>query len=112
MLWGELAVLVAEIFAELLVTLGGINQLDFAFPWFGLVVAENPYVGGDPCIVEEVVGELDDGVEEIVLDDVASSIALSSACIAGVEAGAVVNRGNALALWTLRERLDLSDHFH
>ena len=77
----------------------------------GLLVGENPDIGGNTCVVEDVVGQLDDGIHQIILYHIATDIALATACIARKQTGAVVNRGNARALWLLLKWLHLIDHF-
>lgn len=109
---GEGAVFLAEVFAKLFVEVGGVDELDFAATGFGFVVAEDPDVGGDVGVVEDVVGQLDDGFEEVVLDEVLADVAGAAASIAGEESGAVVDGGDAAAGGCVLEALHLADHLH
>ena len=59
-----------------------------------------------------LANRLDDGFEQVVLDDVASDVALAAAGVAGEQAGAVVHRGDARADAGLARRLHLADHLH
>ena len=43
----------------------------------------------------QVIGQLDNGFQQIIFNDVAADIALSAAGITGEKAGPIVNRGNA-----------------
>ena len=82
---GEGAVFRSEVFAELFVELGGIDELDLALAVLGLLVGEHPDVGGDAGVVEDVVRELDDGFQQVVLDEVLADVTGTAAGIPGEE---------------------------
>ena len=105
---GQLAVLLAQVLAQRLVPLGGVDELHLAPPVRGLAVAEHPDVGGDAGVVEHVQRQGDDGLEPVVLDDPAADVALALAGVAGKQRGAVVHLGDAAA--ELRVLLHLAEH--
>ena len=94
---GEFAVLLAEVFAERLEPLRGVNELHLALAVLGLAVGEHPDVGGDAGVVEEVQRQGDDGFEPVVFDEPAADVALALAGVAGEEGRAVVDLGDAAA---------------
>ncbi|MNN27444.1 hypothetical protein D3C81_1409800 [compost metagenome] len=63
MLWGKFTVFVAEIFAQFAIQQAGVDQLHLASALRRLVAGEQPDIGGDAGVVEQVVGQLDDGIE-------------------------------------------------
>lgn len=109
---GEGAVLFAEVLAQLLIQLRGINELDLALTLLGLVIGQHPDVGGDAGVVEDVVRQLDDGLQVVVLDEVAADIAGTAAGIAGEEGGTIVTCGDAGAERAVLKPLHLGDHLH
>ena len=58
----ELAVLLAEVLAERLEPLGGVDELHLALAVLGFPVGEHPYIGGDAGVVENVERQRDDGL--------------------------------------------------
>ena len=93
----ELAVLLAEVLAQRLEPLGGVDELHLALAVRGLPVGQHPDVGGDAGVVEEVERQGDDGFEPVVLDEPAADVALALAGVAGEERRAVVDLGDAAA---------------
>ena len=68
------------------------------FPLRGfLSVGEDPDVGGDAGVVEELLGQGDDGLQPVVLDDPAGGFALAAAGVAGEERRTVEDDGEAAA---------------
>ena len=72
-----------------------------------LLVGENPDVGRNACIIENVVGQLDDGIHQVILYHVAADVALAAACITREKTGAVMNGGDARTLRLLVQWLHL-----
>ena len=93
----ELAVLLAEVLAQRLEPLAGVDELHLALAVRGLPVRQHPDVGGDAGVVEEVERQGDDGFEPVVLDQPAADVALALAGVAGEERRAVVDLGDAAA---------------
>ena len=93
----KLAVLLAEVLAQRLEPLAGVDELHLALAVCWLPVGQHPYIGGDAGVVEEVERQRDDGLKPVVLDQPAADVALSLAGVAGEERRAVVNLGNAAA---------------
>src|SRR5690606_29397656 len=112
MLRGKLTILVTQVFPEFAVKLSGIDKLYLAFAILGFVVAQNPDIGGNPSIVKEVVGQLYNGFEPIIFDDIAADIAFAPSCIPGKETGSVVYGSNTGTHGTLVERFHLVHHLH
>src|SRR5690606_38665267 len=69
-------------------------------------------VGGDSGVVEQVVRQLDDGIQHVVLDEITTDIGLAAARITSKQAGAVVDRGYTRAQRAGGKRFHLADHFH
>ena len=67
----------------------GVDQLDFAFADVGLLVADDPDVGGNAGVVEHVGGQADDRLHHIIFQHIAAYLALAGACAAGEQRGAV-----------------------
>ena len=93
----EFAVLLAEVLAQRLEPLAGVDELHLALAVRGLSVGQHPDVGGDAGVVEEVERQRDDGFEPVVLDEPAADVALALAGVAGEERRAVVDLGDAAA---------------
>ena len=93
----ELAVLLAEVLAQRLEPLAGVDELHLALAVLGLPVGQHPDVGGDAGVVEEVERQGDDGLEPVVLDEPAADVALALARVAGEQRPAVVDLGDAAA---------------
>ena len=75
----ELAVLLAQVFPQRTVPLGGVDQLHLALAVLRLAVGEHPDVGGDAGVVEHVERQGDDRLQPVVLDDPAADVALGPA---------------------------------
>jgi hypothetical protein len=93
----ELAVLLAEVLAQRLEPLAGVDELHLALAVRGLAVGQHPDVGGDAGVVEEVERQGDDGFEPVVLDQPAADVALALAGVAGEQRRTVVHLGDAAA---------------
>ena len=93
----QLAVLLAEVLAQRLEPLRGVDELHLALAVRGLAVGQHPDVGGDAGVVEHVERQGDDGLQPVVLDDPAADVALALAGVAGEERRAVVHLGDAAA---------------
>ena len=91
---------------------GAVDELHPAPALFALPVGDNPNVGGDAGIVEELVGQADDGLQHVVLDDPAADVALAAARIAGEERRAIEDDADARAFAAAirRRGLHLRDH--
>ena len=93
---GEFLALLAEALAHLLPQLAGVDELDLAAAFGALAVGDDPEVGGDAGVVEELVGQRDDGFEPVVLDDPAADLRLP-------DPAAPVNSGEPLKTIASRE---------
>ena len=109
---GEGTVFRTEVLTELFEKLGGIDELDLALAALGFPIGEQPDVGGDAGVVEDVVRKLDDGFEQVVLDEVLADVAGPTAGISGEEGGTIVDGGDARACRGILEGLHLAHHFH
>ena len=83
--------------AHLLPEGGGVDELHLAFARSGLPVADDPDVGADAGVVKHVGRQADDGLDEVVLQDVAADLALAAARAAGEERGAIKHDAEAAA---------------
>jgi hypothetical protein len=84
--FGQLLALVAQGLPHLLEQLDAVDELHLALAVVGLAVGHNPDVGVDARVVEHLVGQGDDGFEQVVLQQVAANLALARARCPG-EAG-------------------------
>jgi len=82
-LGGELTALLAQVLAQRLEPLRGIDQLHLSLAVRRLAVGEHPYIGGNTGVVEEVERQSDDGLQPVILDEPAADVALALAGIAG-----------------------------
>ncbi len=73
--------------------------MSWIFPRRGafFAVGQNPEVGGDAGVVEELVGQGDDRFEPVVLDDPTADFRFAAAGVAGEERGAIEDDGEAAA---------------
>src|ERR1017187_8634795 len=110
----QLAVLLAEVLAQGLEPLTGIDELHLAPAVRSLSVGQHPDVGRDTGVVEEVERERDDGFQPVVLDEPAADVTLPLAGVAGEERRAVVNLCDAAAEGGLgvhlRRHVDEEEH--
>ena len=93
----ELAVLLAEVLAQRLEPLAGVDELHLALAVCRLLVGQHPDVGGDAGVVEEVERQRDDGLEPVVLDQRATDVALALTRVPREERRAVVHLSDAAA---------------
>ena len=94
----DVVALVAQGLAPLFVQAAGVDELHLArAAGAGLLVGEQPDIGGNAGIVKDVVGQGDDGFQQVVFQDVFADFGGAAACVAGEEGRAVVNDGNAAA---------------
>ena len=85
--------------------------MHLAFAVFGLLVGEQPNIGSDACVVEDVVRQLDDGIHQVILNQIATDVALAAARIARKQRRPVVNGSHAAALGLELQRFHLVDFF-
>ena len=103
--------LVAQAFLHLPGKVGGVDELHPAFALRGFAVGDDPHIGVDAGVVEELVGQANHRLQHVVFNDPAADVALATARIARKERRAVEDDGNARALATLLGRgLHFGDH--
>ena len=100
------AVAAALVLTELLVSLGRIDELNLIHVVPLLLVGDEPNIGGDAGVVEDVIRQLNDGFHQVAFYQMAADIALTAAGVSCEEGGTVVNGCDSGAL-----RLEL-DGFH
>ena len=64
----------ADVLAPLDKTLAGINELHLAAAVHRLAFGNDPDVGGDACVVEQIGGKLDDGIHQVSRDDILANL--------------------------------------
>ena len=106
---GHPVAFVAEGFRLFLELLAGVDEHHAPAMAGGLLVSQQPDVGEDAGVVEKLVGQHDDGVEPVVLQNPAADFALARAAVAIGERRAVEDDGDAAAALLLR-RLHLGQH--
>ena len=97
------------VFAQLLVTLRGIDELHLATALSRLLVGENPHVGSDTCIIEDIVRQLHDAIYQVVFYQVSADVTLTTTRIACKERRTIVNGSDTTALWLHIEWFHLVD---
>ena len=107
MCFGEFTVFIPQIFSEFLIHFTGINQLYFSFSIGWFIVAQNPDVRRDSCVVKNIVRQLNDDIQQIIFDNISPNIAFATACITRKQTRSVVYRSN-----TASDGIFRSDSFH
>ena len=82
---GQFAILLAQVFAQRLESLRGVDELHLAFSMRRLAIAEHPDISGDAGVVEHIERQGNDGLQPVALDDPAADVALALAGVAGEE---------------------------
>ena len=96
-LFGQLTVLLAQVLAQWLEPLRGVDELHLSLAMVRLAVGDDPYVGGNAGVVEHVERQGHDRLQPVVFDDPAPDVAFPLASVAGEEGRAVVDLGDAAA---------------
>jgi hypothetical protein len=65
---------VAQTFFHFHEKIGGINQLHFILPRFGLAVTDNPDVGEDACVVKHLVRQGDNSFQIVIFNNPAADL--------------------------------------
>ena len=76
----------------------------------GLVLGDNPDVSGDAGIVEAVVGELHNGVQPVVFNQIAANFRLTGTSVPGKQGGAVLDDGHATLRLQLGQAVEQEQH--
>ena len=66
-----------------------------------LVLRHQPYIGGDAGVVEAVVGQLYNGIQPVIFDQIAANLAGAGTCVAREQAGAVLDDRHMAVLFQL-----------
>lgn len=107
----ELLALIAEAFLHLPREVGAVDELDLAPAVLALPAGDDPDVGGDAGIVKELIGQADDGLQHVILNDPAADVALAAARVAGEERRAIEDDADARTFAAiLRRRFHLRNH--
>ena len=93
----QLVALVAQALGHLDEEAPRVDELDLALAPRFLAVGHHPEIGRDAGIVEQLVGQGDDGLQPVVLDDPAPDVALAAAGVAREQGRAVEHDGEATA---------------
>ncbi len=104
----DFVTLVAERLAHLLEEVDRVDELHLALPARGLSVRDDPQVGRDACVVEELIRQGDDRFEPIVFDDPLPDLALARARVPGEERRAIEDDREAAPAFV--DRLHLREH--
>ena len=86
---GDLAALGTQALAQRRPERRGVDELNLAAAHGPFAVRNHPDVGRDSRVVEELLGQRDQGFEQVVLEDPAANLALAAAGVAGEERRAV-----------------------
>lgn len=96
--WADLITFVTKGFAELVTERRAIDELDLAFAFCSFVLGEDPDVGGDAGIIEEIGWQCDDGFDEVVFKHPPPDLTFARSSAAREEWTAVFNDGSATEL--------------
>ena len=105
---GDAVAFVAKGFRLLLKLLAGVDEHHAAAMTGGLIVPQQPDIGEDAGVVEELVGQHDDGVEPVVFQNPAADLALAGTAIAIREGRAIEDDRDAAAAFL--GRCHLGEH--
>ena len=94
---GEPAILLPEIAPQRHRPLGRIDELNLTAPRLALAIGQHPDVGRNTGVVEDVLGQRDDGFEPVVLYDPATDVALALTGIPREQRRAVMHLDDATA---------------
>ena len=88
---GDVVALGADRLAPGLIAVAGVDQLHLAGAVGGLVLAQHPDIGGYASVHKLVGGQLHDGVQPVVFQDVAADLAGAAARVAGEQRRTVLD---------------------
>jgi len=83
LLRGYLAPLVAQALPHRCPKGSSVDKLHFALALRSFAVSKDPDIGGDPGIIEKLLGDSDQRLEQVVLQDEAADFALAAAGVSG-----------------------------
>ena len=98
---GDVVALGADVLPPGLAAVGGVDELHLPGPVVRLVLGQHPDIGADARVHELVGGELDDGVQPIVFQNVLPDIGRAAAGVPGEQRGAVLDNGHFAVLGQL-----------
>lgn len=104
----EIDALVADVLAPLDKAAAGVDELHLARAVHGLVFGDEPDVGGNAGIVEQIRRQLHDGLHQIAFNHIAADFAGTAARVAGEQAGTILNDGHAAR--AILQLLDAVEH--
>ena len=107
---GNLHTLVAERLAQLLKTLAGINKLYFADTLLGLAFGNDPDIGGNTGVIEQVVRQLDNGLQPVVLQQIATDLTLAASGIPLKQRRTVLDDGHTAVFLQLGHSIEHEQH--
>jgi hypothetical protein len=93
----DLPALIAKAPAHLHPERGRVDQLHLALARRRLAVGDEPHVGRDPGVVEELLGQCDQRFEQVILQNESADLALAADGIAGEQRRAVHDDRDARA---------------
>src|SRR5699024_2644664 len=94
LIFSNFVALVIETFLHTPAKVRAINQLHLAAPLRSLAVGNQPDIGEDAGVVEELIGQRDDGIEPVVLDNPAANIRWTGTSITRKQRRTVKDNGD------------------
>ena len=88
---------VAQTLSHLMVAMNTVDQLNLALAFGGFLVGKHPDVGRNAGVVEHAFGQGDDGLQKIVLENVATDLAFTTARATRKQGRAVEDDADAAA---------------
>ncbi len=91
----DLVALVAQGFAQLVRDSGGVDELHLAATLLVLVLGQDPDVGGDAGVVEQVSRQRDDGFDQVIFEQPTTDLALPGSSTSIEQGATVLDNGGA-----------------
>ena len=91
---GNFHALVAKRLAQFFKTLACVDKLNLSCTFFRFVLAHYPYIGSDTGIIKQIVRQLDNGLQPVVFEQIASYFAFTASCITFKQRRTVLDNGH------------------
>ena len=101
---GDVVALGADVLPPGLAAVGSVDELHLPRPVVRLVLGQHPDIGADACVHELIRGELDDGVQPVIFQDILSDAGRAAASVPGEQRGAVLDDRHFSVLGQSAER--------
>ena len=90
--------LVTQALSSLFKALASVDELHLSLAFLAFLFGDEPDIGGDRGVVEEVIRELDDGFQPVIFKQIATDFTFSATCVTLEEATAILDDGHSSIL--------------